>query len=77
MISRTNKIKYIPNNNNKNRIANSTSPSFKYLSTNSNKVHNQKYNNNPLNKSHEKYMSNHHLNISNFKTFVNFSKKNS
>ena len=77
MISRSNKIKYIPNNNNKNRIANSTSPSFKYLSTNSNKVHNQKYNNNPLNKSHEKYMSNHHLNISNFKTFVNFSKKNS
>ena len=77
MITRPNKIKYIPNNNNKNRIANSTSPSFKYLTTNSNKEHSQKYNNNSLNKSHEKYNSNHHLNISNFKSFVNFSKKNS
>ena len=77
MNTRPNKIKYIPNNNNKNRIANSTSPSFKYLTTNSNKDHSQKYNNNSLNKSHEKYNSNHHLNISNFKSFVNFSKKNS
>ena len=75
MITRPNKIKYIPNNNNKNRISNSTSPSFKYLTTNSNKEHSQKYNNNSLNKSHEKYNSNHHLNISNFKTFVNFTKK--
>ena len=35
MNSRPNKIKYIPNNN-KNRIASSTSPSYKYLTTNTN-----------------------------------------
>ena len=75
MNSRPNKIKYIPNNN-KNRIASSTSPSYKYLTTNTNKDNkNQKFNNS-LNKSHEKCHSNQQFNnISNFKTYINFSKK--
>ncbi len=75
MNSRPNKIKYIPNNN-KNRIASSTSPSYKYLTTNTNKDNkNQKFNNS-LNKSHEKCHSNQQFNnISNFQTYINFSKK--